>query len=392
MARSAVQGQTGTDASGHRDFRGQRVVAAWTWLPDWGMGIGGQMPVDRVLAPAAPVHRAFTMLIGIFVVLTAGSFAGMRFYRIRRRSSDPSPFGAYVVERPIGKGGMAEVFLARHAILNRPAALKILSQQNPDPATVERFEREARLASRLAHPNTIQIFDFGETSDGRLFTAMEYVDGLTLAQFLALEGLIPVRRAVFLLQQVAGSLGEAHRLGLLHRDLKPSNIMLSSRAGLADIVKVLDFGVACSIAPNVDGFTQSISLIGTPAFLPPERILAPRVLDFRSDIYAFGAVGFHLLTGRNVFEGTNTAELIYQILTAARPSPSRMRGEKIPDALERLVLSCLSVEPKQRPSSVQDIETELDSIAAVERWTQAEALAWWSGNRDRVAHFLAATR
>jgi serine/threonine protein kinase len=380
------------DAAGQRDLRGQMVVAAWAWIPELEMGIGGSMPVAAVLAPVAPVRTAFNVLLGVFAVLTAGLFGSTRFLRIRRRTAQDSPFGAYVVERSVGKGGMAEVFLARHAFLRRPAALKILSQQNPDAAAVDRFEREARLASRLAHPNTIQVFDFGETPDGRLYYAMEFVEGVTLAQFLTLGGPPPVGRAVSLLRQVAGSLREAHQLGLLHRDLKPSNIMLTARGGLADIVKVLDFGIACSLTPGSDDFTRTTALVGTPAFLAPERIRSPQTLDPRSDLYAFGAVAFYLLTGRHVFEGTSATELLYQVMTAPRPSPSQLRGEKLPDALEKLILDCLCVDPEGRPSGVQEIEAALESLAGVERWTQEQALEWWASNQDKMASFVHATR
>jgi hypothetical protein len=392
MSRSATQGRDGMDASGQRDLRGRMVVAAWAWLPEWEMGIGGTMPVSTVLAPMAPVRTAFNVLLGVFAALTFGLFFSTRYVRVRMRTAQDSPFGAYTVEHSLGKGGMAEVFYAQHAYLRRPAALKILSHANPDAASVDRFEREARLASRLAHPNTIQVFDFGETPDGRLYYAMEYIEGLTLAQLLTVGGLPPVGRAVHLLRQVAGSLGEAHQIGLLHRDLKPSNIMITARGGLADLVKVLDFGIACSVQPGTDDHTRSTDVIGTPSFLAPERIQSPAILDPRSDLYAFGAVAFYLLTGRHVFEGASPTELLYQVLTAPRPSPSQLRGKRIPDALEKLVLDCLSIDPQNRPAGIREIEELLESVAAVERWTPADALEWWAVNQELVSSFRRATR
>jgi serine/threonine-protein kinase len=220
---------------------------------------------------------------------------------------------------------------------------------------------------------------------------MEYVDGLTLAQFLTLAGPPPVGRAIFLLRQIAGSLGEAHQMGLLHRDLKPSNIMISARGGLADIVKVLDFGIACSLTPGNDDYTRSTSLIGTPAFLAPERIRTPQTLDPRSDLYAFGAVAFHLLTGRHVFEGANATELIYQVLTAPRSSPSQLRGESLPESLEKMVVDCLSVDLDKRPASIRDIEAVLEWLALREPWTLTEAQEWWAENAEKVASFKRAT-
>jgi hypothetical protein len=389
MARSAVQELDGLDAEGHRDLRGREVVGAWTWLGEWEMGIGAQVPLDLVLAPAQPVRRANLALVAGLALVTAGLASAARFVRIRPRRKEAA-FGAYVVERSIGKGGMAEVFLARHAFLRRPAALKILNEPRPDADTIQRFEREARLASTLAHPNTIQVFDFGETPDGRLYAAMEYVEGLTVAQFVALFGPPPVARAIQWLRQVAGSLREAHEVDLHHRDLKPSNIMVTARGGVADLVKVLDFGIACSAAPGNIDYTRTTSVIGTPAFLAPERIRSPQLLDARSDIYSFGAAAFYLVTGRNVFEGNSPIELIYQVMTAPRPQPSRLRGEALPAALERLILKCLSADLESRPSSVDEVEAVLESLAADHPWSLDQARDWWRENRERVTSFIRA--
>jgi len=391
MSRSAVQGIDGADDQGHRDLRGQKVLAAWSWLPEWEMGLGSPVPLDRVLAPAGPVRTTFKALLAIPLLLSIGLLVATRHFRLRRRGLDDGAFGSYVLERPIGKGGMAEVFLARHAFLKRPAAVKILTEANPDAAAVERFEREARLASRLGHPNTIQVLDYGETPDGRLYFAMEYVKGLNLAQLLALGGTLPVARVLYLLQQIAGSLEEAHQLGLVHRDLKPSNIMVGSKGGLGDFVKVLDFGIACSVSGGGEDMTHSVGLVGTPAFLAPERIRDPQALDLRSDIYSFGAVAFHLLTGRNVFEGATPTELIYQVLSAPRPSPSRLRGETLPEALEQLVLRCLAVDPEARPATFREILDLLRTVTPADCWSQDEARSWWAANRDAVARFIQAT-
>lgn len=391
MSRMAVQGASGLDSKGHRDLRGQTVLAAWTWLPEWEMGVGCQKPLERILEPAGPVKKAFHVLVAIPAFLTVVLLVAARHLRFRRRGPEDSAFGSYVLERPIGRGGMAEVFLARHAYLKRPAAVKILSQVNPDAVSVERFEREARLASRLGHPNTIQVLDYGETPDGRLFFAMEYVKGLNLGQLMTLEGTLSVARAVYLLKQIAGSLEEAHQVGLLHRDLKPSNIMVGSKGGLGDVVKVLDFGIACSFSVGTEDYTRSTTLVGTPAFLAPERIRTPNLMDLRSDIYAFGAVAFHLLTGRNVFEGSGPTELLYQVMTAPRPSPSQLRGERIPAALETLILDCLAVEPTERPSSFRDVQAILSAVTLADSWSQDEARAWWAANRDKVSTFLQAT-
>jgi hypothetical protein len=389
MSRSGVQGFNRTDEVGHRDFRGKRVLASWRWLPEWEMGMGAQIPLVRVLAPVRPVKQAFALLLG-GVGLMAGLLATLSYVRSERRLRKDDPLSSYRMDRQIGKGGMAKIYLAHHRVLGRPTALKILDEVHPSPAAVERFEREARLASRLGHPNTIQIFDYGKTADGRLTYAMEYVEGLNLAQLLSLEGPLPVARAVFLLGQIAAALEEAHELGLLHRDLKPSNIMVSKKGGMGDLIKVLDFGIACSLRSDTDEVARSTSLVGTPAYIAPERIRAPGHNDPRSDIYSFGAVAFHLLTGRTVFEGPGPTELIYQVMTAPRPSASQFRGERLPDSLERLVADCLSIEPEYRPPDFRRVIEILSAVETRDRWEQDEARAWWATNQSKVNRFLAA--
>ncbi|HEX7897137.1 MAG TPA: serine/threonine-protein kinase [Planctomycetota bacterium] len=330
------------------------------------LGLGALAPL-ALLAPAGPARWA---VAGLVSFLAGALFAG--------RHRGPA-FGFYELKGPIGQGGVGDVYLARHSVLHRRAALKVLRASRPDAAAVARFKREARLAGRLGHPNAVQIFDYGETPDGRLYYAMEYVDGLNLAQLLSVEGPLPLARSLYLLRQISGALEEAHGLGLLHRDLKPSNIMVARRGGLGDVVKILDFGLASS------GSGRSTRLEGTPAYIAPERIRQPRRPDVRSDIYSFGGVAFHMLTGRSVFEGPGPAELLYQVFLSARPSPSKLRGEPLPAALERLVLDCLAVDPASRPSSMREITGHLRSIATPDRWSQDEARAWWSANGDRIA-------
>lgn len=387
LARHATEGERAGSSGEYRDLLGRPVMGAWTWLPEWEMGVGAEQELEGVLAPMKTVRLVSYGFLLLPVGFTAGLLLTSRSFRALIGNGKESTFGSYVLERSIGKGGMAEVFLARHEILKRPAAVKILSNPDPDAGTVARFEREARLACRLGHPNTIQIFDYGETPEGRLYYAMEYVKGVNLAQLMAMESALPVARVVYLLRQIAGALEEAHTLGLVHRDLKPSNIMVCSKGGLGDLVKVLDFGIACSSVPATEDFTRSVDIVGTPVYISPERIREPQKLDPRSDIYSFGAVAFHLLTGRNVFEGPGPTELIYQVMTSRRPSPSQFRGDLLPLPLEQLVLDCLAIDPEGRPADFQQVLEILESIALRERWDQVEAREWWHANQARLSAF-----
>ena len=390
MCLAAPQGGIGRDVTGYRNLAGRPVVGTWSWLPEQEMGIGVEEELDSLLAPLQPARVAFLLLALVPAVVMAGllvHFGGVHF----RGGRQEARIGFYILEGPIGQGGMGDVFRAVHSILSRPAAIKILREARPDSATVARFKREARMASRLGHPNSIQIFDYGETPDGRLYYAMEYVDGVNLAQLVTLDGPLSVARSLYLLKQISGALEEAHALNLLHRDLKPSNIMVGRKGGLGDVVKILDFGIASSVSGLSEDVTRSTSLIGTPAYLAPERIRRPDQLDFRSDVYSFGAVAFHMLTGRSIFEGPGPTELIYQVLTSKRPSPSRLRGDALPDALEGLVLDCLAIEPGMRPSSMREVAQILKSIETTELWSQDEARAWWIDQGERIARFKGAT-
>lgn len=386
MCLSAIQGRSGSDSTGYRNFVGRPVVGTWSWLPEQEMGIGVEEDLEELLAPLQPLKSGFAFLMTIPAVLMGCLF--FAFGRVRfPRGGKEARYGYYVVERPIGHGGMGDVFLANHSILSRPAALKILRDRRPNATTIARFKREARMASRLGHPNSIQIFDYGETADGRLYYAMEYVEGLNLAQLLTLEGPFSVARALYLLKQISGALEEAHALGLLHRDLKPSNVMVGMKGGLGDVVKILDFGIASSVSGIADDITRSTNLVGTPVYIAPERIRRPDQLDFRSDVYSFGGVAFHMLTGRSIFEGPGPAEVMYQVLTAKRPSPSKLRGEPLPEPLEALILDCLAIEPELRPSSMRELTESLKSIETPESWSQDEARSWWAANKDRLAGF-----
>lgn len=389
MCLSATGGQRGTDAAGYRDHRGRTVVGAWEWLPDLDMGIALEQDVETALAPLRPVRSGFAVLLSGQALL-AGALAVV--WAAGRRTKRPSAFGFYAVERPLGHGGMGDVFLATHTVLKRPAALKVLRMPAADAEAGTRFRREARLTARLAHPNAIQIFDYGETDDGRLYYAMEHVEGLTLAQLVALEGALPVPRALHLLRQVCGALEEAHAIHLLHRDLKPSNVMVGRKGGLGDIVKVLDFGIASSLCGPDGDSTRTMRLVGTPAYIAPERIRRPQQMDYRSDVYAFGGLAFNLLTGRSPFEGPGPTEIIYQILVSPRPLPSTLRGQPLPEPLERLVVDCLAVEPAARPGSMREIAEILKTVETPEAWSADDARAWWAANGDRALRFSGAAQ
>ncbi|MBN9166688.1 MAG: hypothetical protein BGO98_44295 [Myxococcales bacterium 68-20] len=299
------------------------------------------------------------------VASVVSSFAIARvMYGLRTEIRKVMKLGPYTLDEKIGEGGMGIVYRARHALLRRPTAVKILARDRNDPSSVWRFEREVQITSELTHPNTIAIYDFGRTRGGLFYYAMELLDGMTLQELVGKEGPLPPSRAIPILAQVVGALGEAHAAGLVHRDVKPSNIMLCERGGLRDFVKVLDFGLVKSLGvPNDPQMSRESSIKGTPLYMAPEAVLEPSSLDARADIYAVGAVAYFILTGRPPFEGSNIVEICSQHLHVP-PVPPSQHVPGIAAELDALVLSCLAKAPKDRPASAAEILARLPATSS----------------------------
>ena len=293
--------------------------------------------------------------------------------------------GRYTLEEKIGEGGMGIVYRARHAMLRRPTAIKLLPPEKAGNENILRFEREVQLTAGLSHPNTVAIFDYGRTADGIFYYAMEYLDGLNLDQLVKLEGPLPARRVVHILQQVCGALAEAHDVGLVHRDVKPANIILCERGGMADVAKVVDFGLVKRFRPDPTEVTMAAtlgtSLVGTPLFMAPESFRGDGHVDARSDLYALGAVAYLLLTGTPVFSARTVVEVCAHHLHTQPDPPSERLGRLVPPDLERLVLQCLAKSPADRPQSARALRRDLDRCASIDAWSEAEAASWWAHYR-----------
>jgi serine/threonine-protein kinase len=275
---------------------------------------------------------------------------------------------------------MGEVYLAEHQFLKRPCALKVIRPGKAvDPRTLERFMREVQLTATLSHPNTVEIYDYGRAEDGTYYYVMEYLPGLSLAELVERHGPLPPARAVYLLRQVCGALGEAHAAGLIHRDIKPSNIFAARRGGMDDVAKLLDFGlVRPAAAARASHLSEEGQILGTPPFMSPEQATGGRELDERGDIYALGAVAYHLLTGRPPFdEAGGIAALIAHARDPVLP-PSRVRAG-IPEDLERVVLRCLAKDPADRYPDAEGLERALGECACAGEWDQRRAAQWWRG-------------
>lgn len=297
------------------------------------------------------------------------------------------PLGLYRLMEKLGEGGMGEVWRARHQLLARPCAIKLirpelLGEKNREAAT-ERFRLEARSIARLSSPNTVRLYDFGVSESGSFYFVMELLTGMDLASLVQQFGPMEPERAVYVLRQACRSLGEAHGAGLLHRDIKPHNLYLS-RLGLdCDVLKVLDFGLVKSLSEDTAQMTAAGVLTGTPAYMPPERVTGGAA-DERSDIYSLGCVAYWMLTGRPVFTGDPMAAMVHHARTAPA-RPSQVTDRPIPDALERIVMRCLEKVPAMRPSSAVELWEQLGDVALASPWTLERAEGWWREHLAEIA-------
>ena len=273
----------------------------------------------------------------------------------------------YRVEQLIGEGGMGKVYRANQLALDKPVVLKVLRRSLlSDERTVARFHREAKAASRLNHPNSISVLDFGQSEEGAMYIAMEYVNGRDLQQILAKEWPLQEARVARIMAQVLSALAEAHQAGVIHRDLKPENIMVEPRrGGENDFVKVLDFGIAKIQDSQDDGpaLTRAGFVCGTPEYMSPEQARGA-VLDSRSDLYAVGVILYQLLSGVLPFESDSAVGFATKHLTEEPLPPSRKRSDvRISVAMEKLILRALSKDPGQRPQTADLFRNELLALA-----------------------------
>lgn len=401
MVEQAVEGESGIELSPFRDYRGVPVVGAWQWLPKYGFGVGTKIDAREAFQPLRVVRRVFLIL---FLLLVLASLIILLFSIVqltwRRRLTEAElkarQLGQYKLSEKIGAGGMGVVYKAQHALLRRETAIKLLLPDRASADAIERFEQEVRLTCRLTHPNTIQVFDYGHTPDGIFYYAMEYLDGLNLHELVRGYGAQPEERVTHILIQICDSLAEAHGVGLIHRDIKPANVFLSDRGGVPDSVKVLDFGLVKRINDQSDTSPGRETpgengIVGTPNFIAPEAIRDSNQADARSDLYSLGALGYFLLTGREVFEGGSITDLCRSHLTETPQLPSVHAGKQFSPQLESLLMRCLEKDPANRPSSARELARALTTSCVAEAWMFERRAAWWAEHRKSLVGLVKPT-
>ncbi|MDA2935446.1 serine/threonine protein kinase [Acidobacteria bacterium AH-259-D05] len=341
--------------------------------------------VEQLIQKVATFEHISMLVVMLLIGALVAIYGAHTTHSARTELFEAKQLGHYRLTEKIGTGGMGEVWRAEHDLLARPAAVKlirpeVLGENNGGSAVaLRRFEREARATAILHSPHTIDIYDFGTTPNKTFYYVMELLEGLDLETLIDRFGPVSPGRAIYLLKQVCKSLAEAHHTGLIHRDVKPANVY-TTRQGLEyDFIKVLDFGLVKGGGANSGDtrLTMAGTTTGTPAYMAPELAVGKENVDARADIYSLGCVAYWLLTGQLVFENSNPVAMVVDHVNKPPSPPSQRTEIEIPDALERVILSCLEKEPDARPSSALDLYDRLEACNLDSAWNQQHAKDWW---------------
>ena len=332
----------------------------------------------------------FFVFVFPYLLVVGMAYVGARvLFALGNEVRKARELGSYRLLERLGQGGMGEVWHARHRLLARPAAIKLIRPAIA-PAVIgsdaaSRFEREAQAIASLRSPHTIDLFDFGIADDGTFYYVMELLDGLDAERIVNQFGPMPAERVIHVIRQVCHSLSEAESVSLVHRDIKPANIILCRYGEDYDFVKVLDFGIVKTLhesgigddAPTLPALTAEHVVQGTPAFIAPEQALGGSRIDNRADIYGTGCVAYWLLTGQLVFTGDTPMKLLVQHAQAMPEPPSARTEMRIPKELDAIVLACLAKNPSDRPQTARELAHRLEEVPLSGQWTPTLARAWW---------------
>ncbi len=317
--------------------------------------------------------------IGIFILAAVATVISKTLYSLNRASHKMKRLGNYNIEKEIGRGGMGMVLLARHTLMCRPSAVKVMQLPvSEGGVALARFEREVNLSAHLTHPNTIQIYDFGRSGESTFYYAMEYLSGMDLQRLVEKYGPLSPERTAFILKQICGSLAEAHEHKIIHRDIKPSNIFLTERGGMHDFVKVLDFGLAKRVTDDgATSMTKTGMVFGTPRYISPEALYGDVEVDSRADIYNLGGVAYWLLTGKPPFDTSSSVDLIIDHVKTVPPRPREISETEIPVAFDDLVMKTLEKKPGDRYQTAGEMAEAVEALGLSEGWSWEQAKEWW---------------
>jgi eukaryotic-like serine/threonine-protein kinase len=336
-----------------------------------------------------PMNRLVVWMAPILVAVAWSHLFNKRLYKLHMSSQKAEDLGSYQLDFLLGKGGMGEVWRARHKMLQRDAAIKIIrpevlaNQGGRQAETMKRrFEKEAKATASLRSPHTVALYDFGVARDHSFYYVMELLDGIDLQTLVERFGPLHPGRVARILMHACDSLEEAHRQGLVHRDIKPTNLFVCRLGQNHDFTKVLDFGLVKNMQPS--GATTLMTMegqaTGTPAYMAPEVAMGSEGVNQRADIYGLGCVAYFLLTGQLVFnEPTPTALALAHVQKPPVP-PSERVETAIPRSLEELILKCLAKDPADRPRSAQEMARAIELAMDLPPWSREDATRWWALN------------
>ncbi len=355
---------------------------------------GALLVLDHMDKHALSIDELVSVSISPAFAVVLAYFGSRMIYAVSLDVSRARLMGAYRLESRIGSGGMGEVWRARHSMLARPAAIKLIPPERLGDdayAVLTRFEQEAQATASLRSPHTVELYDFGRAADGSFYYVMELLVGLDLSTLVESSGPQEPARVIHLLVQACHSLEEAHRAGLIHRDIKPANLFACRYGTDDDFVKVLDFGM---VKTRQDPGRHSVkltadhSVFGTPSFMAPEQVLGKADIDGRTDIYALGCVAYWLLTGRYVFQARTAPEMMALHLREPPEPPSALSPVPVPGGLEELILMCLEKDRDQRPQSANELANRLLACQVEPAWTPERAREWWdTQGATAVSHY-----
>lgn len=291
--------------------------------------------------------------------------------------------GQYRLRKKLGQGGMGEVYLAEHQLLKRPCAVKrIHPKYLNNPEQVKRFQREVQTTAQLRHPNTVEVYDFGQAEDGTYYYVMEYLPGLSLEEIVSRAGPLPPERVVHVLRQVCGALTEAHKHGLIHRDVKPSNILVFPNGSPHDQAKVVDFGLVQQLIDDEPDakITRDGLIVGTPEYMSPEQAQGLQ-LDDRSDLFSLGSMAYYLLTGSEAFHRETPLKTLLAVVNE-EPRPLAELNPNLPPSLTGVIAKCLAKQLTERYCNAGEVEVALASCELESVWTSDRAYDWWGVNRN----------
>jgi eukaryotic-like serine/threonine-protein kinase len=324
------------------------------------------------------MHYPDYLLVGVAVVISRV------VTRLGQQVGKAREMGSYRLLSLLGKGGMGEVWRARHHMLARDAAIKLiqpdmLSGRSGSNATTirRRFEQEARTTASLRSPHTVELYDFGVTRDGVFYYVMELLDGIDLETLVRKFGPQPPARVARILRQVCRSLSDAHSRGMIHRDIKPTNIFICRMGNEYDFAKVLDFGLVKVLDESEAQLTMDGATTGTPAYMAPEMAMGNSPVDGRTDLYGLGCVAYWLLTGSLVFNEKGSTAMLLAHLQKTPVAPSKLVPGSIPQWVDHAVMMCLAKDPARRPASADMLAEMLEDNVGTASWTSADAENWW---------------